>query len=119
MAVYRYIRNIQNPEVYLSSGYIDEDHPVPEGFEIVEGYPPEGAIKYKEPDPVEVISEAFQALTKVSRGRMRPYLTQGYIALQVGSELSLKDILEDATAAALTPDEKQFVQTVKEKMRLG
>lgn len=62
---YRYIREIATGNI-LTAGYITADHPVPDGFEMVDGEPPQGAIQYDGRPLTEKATQALLGLLKTA-----------------------------------------------------
>jgi hypothetical protein len=59
MADLRYIRKIDEPTTVLARGYFDDDYTVPEGFEMMDGEPPEGFQFFKAPTLAEELEAIF------------------------------------------------------------
>ena len=58
----KHIRPIGDEEKYLTAGNITEDHPIPDGFELVDGPPPVGAERIRIKSPIEQVEEIFNAM---------------------------------------------------------
>ena len=111
-----YLRNI-------STGKISDITPIDEtpqwereGYEWVMGMPDEG-FEYDAPiDPKDAISDFFLNLPKDSRKKLRPLVTDGFVALQVGNLASIADILEEASELISTPAELEFLNNVRQTL---
>lgn len=58
----KHIRPVDDGTKYLTAGNITEDHPIPDGFELVDGPPPLGAERIKIKTPIEQVEELFNSM---------------------------------------------------------
>lgn len=58
----KHIRPIGDEQKYLTAGNITDDHPIPDGFELVDGPPPAEAERIRIKSPIELVEELFNSL---------------------------------------------------------
>ncbi len=97
---------------YKSSGFSDFTGQFdPALYEQILGMPEDLKLLISEQNKSnkELISEAFAQLPKASRNRLRKYITEGFVAMEAGSLISLQDIIEEASLNVSNQTEIDFI----------
>lgn len=75
---------------------------------------PVGKTEHTPKNPQTAISELFEALPSASRTKLRPFITEGFVALANNNTVSVGDVITAAEAlGGLTAGETSFINSVK------
>ncbi len=109
MAVHRYIQKIDDPLKVLTSGYIAADHPVPEGFEMVEGDLPEGWEQYREKSLQDRLNELYLSLPLEAQADLGPL--RAAVKLELEADPPRLDVVRLIIERAQIPPELESART--------
>lgn len=122
----RYIRKISDPTVYTTVGYLGDNYPVPDGYEMVDGEPPRNGTKEVPIDVGLAIRTAVRLLDPEDYYLIKDELTAGFAVLANGFDpvSDLPYLQKLFTEANKKLDAKnnthiQFAQTISTILNLG
>lgn len=100
METIRHIRKIDDPLVVLMQGYFDETATVPDGFELVDGEPPEGFRFFSVPTLAEELNAVFETLDEDTQADLAPLKAAVKLELDQGRAGIAKRIIQRASIPA-------------------
>lgn len=107
----KHIRKIGEPAQVLTAGFIAADHPVPEGFELVDGPPPPDAVQYTPPSLGDELNAIFESLEPVVQADLSPLKAAVKLELDSGRNAIARLIIERAQIPVeLEPVRQQMLE---------
>lgn len=90
-----------DPYTYSDYGYSDlTNHPkLQEGFEVIEGGVPEGAVKYVKKTTADLLNDIYNAQPAIKRGTYAPLKAAVDLLLEQGDIEAVQALVQGATVA--------------------
>lgn len=111
METYCHLYDPQTSTHYTTGGYISTDSEKPEGYEWLEGYPPEGAIEYQEPTPASNAKALLNALPADLRAKHYTVINNVRNAIENGEWDVIPYLLDSVVAE--TEEEGEALTEIK------